>query len=111
MFARTISTLALAAVYASATSASALQYQPADSHAALPKRCGGCGGYGGIGGYGGFGGFGGCGFFPFASSVTNDFDRCSNCANFNEHTLFTNNKCANCANDNVHCCNSANVIA
>ncbi|KAJ2745502.1 hypothetical protein GGI20_002106 [Coemansia sp. BCRC 34301] len=105
MFARTISALALTAIYAAAATASALPHQPAGANAALPKRCGSCGGYGGIGR------FGGCGFFPFVSSLTNDFGRCSNCANFNEHTLFTNNKCANCANDNVHCCNSANVIA
>ncbi|KAJ2879365.1 hypothetical protein H4R27_005352, partial [Coemansia aciculifera] len=57
MLARTISTLALAAVY----SVAALPYQPAGTQLALPKRCGGCGGYGGIGGYGGYG-------FPFVSS-------------------------------------------
>ncbi|KAJ2745517.1 hypothetical protein GGI20_002121 [Coemansia sp. BCRC 34301] len=105
MFARTISALALTAIYAAAATASALPHQPAGANAALPKRCGSCGGYGGIGR------FGGCGFFPFVSSFTNDFDRNSNRANFNENTLFTNNKCANAASDNVHAFTNANVIA
>ncbi|KAJ2692744.1 hypothetical protein H4218_006280, partial [Coemansia sp. IMI 209128] len=54
---------------------------------ALAKRrhgCGMCGGYG----------------FPFAASLTNDFDRNSNRAQFNENTLFINNVNANAANDN-----------
>ncbi|KAJ2618403.1 hypothetical protein GGF44_005789, partial [Coemansia sp. RSA 1694] len=54
MFARTISTLALAAAYVAAT---ALPHQPSGTHAALPKRCGGCGGCGGWGGIGGIGGY------------------------------------------------------
>ncbi|KAJ2454240.1 hypothetical protein GGF42_003647, partial [Coemansia sp. RSA 2424] len=96
MFARTVSTLALAIIYATAATAAAIPRQPtttqlearrvlADVRAALPKRCsgcgyvgcGGCGGCGGYGGYGGYGGCGGCGF-PFVSSFTNEFDRNSN---------------------------------
>ncbi|KAJ2833951.1 hypothetical protein GGI24_000640 [Coemansia furcata] len=126
MFARAISTLTLAAIYVATATAAALPHQPAATHlkardaqtgphATLIKRCG-CGGYGGCGcgfggfgsngGYGGYGGFG----FPFVSSVTNDFDRCSSCANFNENTLYANNVNANAANDNVHAFNNANVI-
>ncbi|KAJ2323443.1 hypothetical protein GGH92_010910, partial [Coemansia sp. RSA 2673] len=48
-------------------------------------RYGGYGGYGGL--YGGYGGFG----FPFASSLTTDFDRNTNRANFNDNTLYVNN--------------------
>ncbi|KAJ2810025.1 hypothetical protein FBU31_008080 [Coemansia sp. 'formosensis'] len=123
MFARAISTLTLAAIYASAVTAAALPHQPAtthlkardsliDSRAVLAKRCGSCGyggcgcGFGGYGGYGGYGGFG----FPFVSSFTNDFDRCSSRANFNDNTLYINNVNANAANDNVHAFNNANVI-
>ncbi|KAJ2750716.1 hypothetical protein GGI19_004942 [Coemansia pectinata] len=109
MFARTISTLALAAIY----SVAALPYQTAGTQLALSKRCGGCGGYGGYGGYGVYGGIGGYGGygFPFVSSFTSDFDRNSNRANFNENTLYTNNVNANAANDNVHAFTNANVIA
>ncbi|KAJ2821119.1 hypothetical protein FBU31_005008, partial [Coemansia sp. 'formosensis'] len=89
MFARTISVLALAAIF----SAAALPHQSAGTHVALSKRYGGCGGYGGyggigvLGGYGGYGGFG----FPFVASATNEFDTNSNRANFNENTLYANN--------------------
>ncbi|KAJ2460756.1 hypothetical protein GGF42_000639 [Coemansia sp. RSA 2424] len=113
MFARTISTLALAAAYVAAT---ALPHQPSGTHSALPKRCGGCGGWGGIGGiggygvYGGYGGYGGYGL-PFVSSFTSDFDRNTNRANFNENTLYANNVNANAASDNVHAFTNANVIA
>ncbi|KAJ2892532.1 hypothetical protein IWW38_003185 [Coemansia aciculifera] len=110
MFARTISTFALAAACVAATT---LPYQPASTHAALPKRCGGCDGYGLYGGYGGIGGFGGYGGFgyPFVSSLTNDFDSNFNAAKFNDNTLYTNNVNANAVNDNVHAFNNANVIA
>ncbi|KAJ2878139.1 hypothetical protein H4R27_005938 [Coemansia aciculifera] len=136
MTAYTISTFALAAIYATAVTATALPYQPADTHlqardvlagsrAVLTKRCGsfggcggcggcGCGGYGGgFGGYGGIGGIGGYGGygFPFVSSFTSDFDRNSNRANFNENTLYANNVNANAASDNVHAFNNANIIA
>ncbi|KAJ2701800.1 hypothetical protein H4218_001184 [Coemansia sp. IMI 209128] len=71
MFARVISALALAAIYATTVTAAALPSQPADtnleardvqaaSKVALTKRCG-YGGYGGWGGYGGYGGYGGWG--------------------------------------------------
>ncbi|KAJ2060339.1 hypothetical protein GGI17_003788 [Coemansia sp. S146] len=112
MIAYTISTFALAAIYATAVTAAALPHQPADSRleardvlagsrAAVTKRWGGCGGCGGYGGYG----------FPFVSSFTNDFGRCSSCANFNENTLYANNVNANAANDNVHAFTNANIIA
>ncbi|KAJ2634586.1 hypothetical protein GGF44_003501 [Coemansia sp. RSA 1694] len=110
MFARTISTLALAAAYVAAT---ALPHQPSGTHAALPKRCGGCGGWGGIGGIGGYGVYGGYGGYslPFVSSFTSDFDRNTNRAKFNENTLYANNANANAASDNVHAFTNANVIA
>ncbi|KAJ2460933.1 hypothetical protein GGF42_000521 [Coemansia sp. RSA 2424] len=113
MFARTISTLALAAAYVAAT---VLPHQPSGTHAALPKRCGGCGGWGGyggiggIGGYGVYGGYGGYGY-PFVSSFINEFDRNSNRANFNENTLYANNINANAVSDNVHAFTNVNVIA
>ncbi|KAJ2886227.1 hypothetical protein H4R27_000798 [Coemansia aciculifera] len=136
MIAYTISTFALAAIYATATTAAALPHRPVDTHleardvlagsrAVLTKRCGGCGGcgswggcgcgsygggFGGYGGIGGIGGYGGYGF-PFASSFTNNFDRNSNRANFNENTLYANNVNANAASDNVHAFTNANVIA
>ncbi|KAJ2253192.1 hypothetical protein GGI13_002843, partial [Coemansia sp. RSA 455] len=119
MFACTISTLALVAIY----SVAALPHQPADTHlkardalagprTALAKRCGscggyggcgcGCGGYGGYGGYGAYGGYGGYGGYgyPFMLLFTSDFDRCSSCANYNENTLYANNVHANAACDN-----------
>ncbi|KAJ1998816.1 hypothetical protein GGI04_004839 [Coemansia thaxteri] len=100
MFGYSISALALTTVLATAT---------ANAHAALLKRCGGCSGlYGGYNGqYGGYGGFG----FPFASSVTTDFDRNANRAHFNDDTLYVNNVNANVANDNVHAFTNANVVA
>ncbi|KAJ1998335.1 hypothetical protein H4R26_005499 [Coemansia thaxteri] len=114
MFGYSISALALTTVLATAT---------ANAHAALLKRCGGCsglyGGYGGLyggysglyGGYNGqYGGYGGFGF-PFASSVTTDFDRNANRAHFNDDTLYVNNVNANVANDNVHAFTNANVVA
>ncbi|KAJ2032748.1 hypothetical protein GGI13_003721 [Coemansia sp. RSA 455] len=124
MIAHTISTFVLAAIYASAVTAAALPHQPADtrlesrdapidSRAALTKRCG-CGGYGGCGcgGYGGYGGYGYGGYgYPFVSSFTNGFDRCSSCANYNENTLYANNVHADAACDNVHAFTNANVIA
>ncbi|KAJ2332586.1 hypothetical protein GGI00_002720 [Coemansia sp. RSA 2681] len=129
MFACTVSTLALAIIYATATTAAAIPRQPtttqlearsvpSDARASLPKRCsgcsyvgcGGCGGCGGYGGYGGYGGCGGCGF-PFVSSFTNEFDRNSNRANFNENTLYANNVNANAASDNIHPFTNSNVIA
>ncbi|KAJ1819909.1 hypothetical protein LPJ60_003504 [Coemansia sp. RSA 2675] len=64
-------------------------------------------GYGMYGGYGGYGGFG----LPFAASFTNDFDRNSDCAHFNENTVYSNNVNANAASDNVHAFNHANIIA
>ncbi|KAJ1718073.1 hypothetical protein LPJ61_006886 [Coemansia biformis] len=73
----------------------------------------GCGdlGYGSLGysglGYGGFGyGWG----IPLASSVTNAFNANSNFANYNDDTLYVNNKDATVANSNVNTFNSANVI-
>ncbi|KAJ2834130.1 hypothetical protein GGI24_000543 [Coemansia furcata] len=102
MFARIISVLALAAI----CSAAALPHQPAGTQVALPKRCGGCGGYGGFGGYSGYGGFG----FPFVSSATNELDANTNCANFNENTLYANNVNANAASNNIHAFNNTNVI-
>ncbi|KAJ2819802.1 hypothetical protein FBU31_005406 [Coemansia sp. 'formosensis'] len=109
MFARTISVLALAAIY----SVAALPHQPAGTHVALSKRCGGCGAYGGgygsyggIGSYSGYGGFG----FPLVASATNEFDANSNRANFNENTLYANNVNANAASNNIHAFNNANVI-
>ncbi|KAJ2487210.1 hypothetical protein IWW37_005332 [Coemansia sp. RSA 2050] len=109
MFARTVSALALVA----ACLATALPNQPAGAQPALAKRCGGCGGYGGYGGCGGYGGYGGYGGFgfPFAASFTNDFDRNSNRACFNEDTLYANNVHANAACDSVHAFNNANIIA
>ncbi|KAJ2094670.1 hypothetical protein GGI16_005465 [Coemansia sp. S142-1] len=107
MFARTISTLALAAI----CSVAALPNQPAGTLAAPTKRCGGCGGYGGYGGYSGYGGYGGYGGYPFVSSFTSDFDRNSNRANFNENTLYVNNANANAASDNGHAFTNANIIA
>ncbi|KAJ2462237.1 hypothetical protein GGI02_005508 [Coemansia sp. RSA 2322] len=97
------SALALTAVLAAAS---------VNAHAVPVKRCGGCGSlYGGYGGYGGlYGGYGGFGF-PFASSLTTDFDRNTNRANFNDDTLFVNNVNANTANDNVHAFTNANVVA
>ncbi|KAJ2814068.1 hypothetical protein H4S07_000177 [Coemansia furcata] len=111
MFARTISVLALAAIY----SVAALPHQPAGTHIALSKRCGGCGGYGGYGGCGGYGNFGGYGGyggfgFPFVASATNEFDANSNRANFNENTLYANNVNANAASNNIHAFNNANII-
>ncbi|KAJ2685310.1 hypothetical protein IWW39_004346 [Coemansia spiralis] len=97
MLARTFSALTLIA----ACSATALPNQPAGTHSVLPKRCGGCGWYGGYGGLG----------FPVAASFTNDFDRNSNRANFNENTLYSNNVHANAASDNVHSLNNANILA
>ncbi|KAJ1662671.1 hypothetical protein GGF38_003299 [Coemansia sp. RSA 25] len=129
MFARIVSTLALAIIYAAAATAAAIPRQPttaqlearsapADARVALPKRCSGCGyvGCGGCGGcgccgrYGEYGGYGGYGF-PFVSSFTNEFDRNSNRANYNENTLYANNVNANAASDNVHAFTNANVIA
>ncbi|KAJ2454241.1 hypothetical protein GGF42_003648 [Coemansia sp. RSA 2424] len=123
MFAHTVSTLALAIIYATATTAAAIPRQPtttqlkarsvpADARAALPKRCSGCGyvGCGGCGGYSGYGGCGGCGY-PFVSSFTNEFDRNSNRANYNENTFYANNVNANAANDNIHAFTNSNVIA
>ncbi|KAJ2450957.1 hypothetical protein GGF42_004366 [Coemansia sp. RSA 2424] len=127
MFAGTVSTLALAIIYAAAaTAAVAIPRQPttaqlearsapADALVALPKRCSGCG-YGKCGGcgccgrYGGYGGYGGYGF-PFISSFTNEFDRNSNRANYNENTLYASNVNANAASDNAHAFTNANVIA
>ncbi|KAJ1830174.1 hypothetical protein LPJ70_006975, partial [Coemansia sp. RSA 2708] len=48
-------------------------------------------------------GFNGCGCgigFPFASSFTNAFNANNNFANFNDDTLFVNNKDATTANNN-----------
>ncbi|KAJ2645219.1 hypothetical protein GGF44_000095 [Coemansia sp. RSA 1694] len=128
MFARIVSTLALALIYATAATAAAIPRQPttaqleaksapADARMALPKRCsgcgygrcGGCGGCGSCGRYGGYGGYGGYGF-PFVSSFTNEFDRNSNHANYNENTLYANNVNTNAASDNVHAFTNANVI-
>ncbi|KAJ1726278.1 hypothetical protein LPJ61_005296 [Coemansia biformis] len=78
-------------------------------------------GYGGLGygdlGYGGLGysglGYGGFGYgwgIPLASSVTNAFNANNNFANFNDDTLYVNNKDATVANSNVNTFNSANVI-
>ncbi|KAJ2021294.1 hypothetical protein H4218_001183 [Coemansia sp. IMI 209128] len=103
MLAHTISAL----TFVAACSATALPNQPAGTHLVLPKRCGGCGWYGGYGGYGGYGDFG----FPFSVLFTNDFDRNSNRANFNENTFYSNNVHADAASDNVHSFNNANIIA
>ncbi|KAJ2458344.1 hypothetical protein GGF42_002129 [Coemansia sp. RSA 2424] len=132
MFARTVSTLALALIYATTATAAAIPRQPttaqlearsapADARAALSKRCsgcgyggcggcGGCGGYGGYGVYGGYGGYGGYGF-PFVSSFTNEFDRNSNRTSYNENTLYANNVNANAASANVHAFTNSNIIA
>ncbi|KAJ2506907.1 hypothetical protein IWW47_001357 [Coemansia sp. RSA 2052] len=126
MFARTVPALALAITYATAATAAVIPRQPtttqlearsvpADARAALPKRCSGCGyvgcgGCGSCGGYGGYGGCGGCGY-PFVSSFTNEFDRNSNRANYNENTLYANNVNANAASDNIHAFTNSNVIA
>ncbi|KAJ2060338.1 hypothetical protein GGI17_003787 [Coemansia sp. S146] len=122
MFANTISTVSLLTFALLATAANAHPQPQAHAGGVFVKRCGGCGGYGGFGGYGGYGGIGGYGGyggiggyggygFPFVSSFTSDFDRNSNCANFNENTLYVNNVNANAANDNVHAFTNANVIA
>ncbi|KAJ2062650.1 hypothetical protein GGI17_002258 [Coemansia sp. S146] len=113
MFANTISTVSLLTFALLATAANAHPQPQAHAGGVFVKRCGGCGGYGGFGGYGGYGGIGGYGGygFPFVSSFTNDFDRCSSCANFNENTLYANNVNANAANDNIHACTNANIIA
>ncbi|KAJ2683439.1 hypothetical protein IWW39_005504 [Coemansia spiralis] len=100
MLARTFSAL----TFIVACSTTALPNQPAGTHSVLSKRCGGCGWYGGYGCYGGFG-------FPVAASFTNDFDRCSNRACFNENTVYANNVHANAACDSVHNFNNVNVIA
>ncbi|KAJ2696762.1 hypothetical protein H4218_004393 [Coemansia sp. IMI 209128] len=100
MLARTFSAL----TFVAACSTTALPNQPAGTHSVLSKRCGGCGWYGGYGGYGGYG-------FPIAASFTNDFDRNSNRANFNENALYSNNVHANAASDSVHAFNNANIIA
>ncbi|KAJ1656211.1 hypothetical protein GGF38_004620 [Coemansia sp. RSA 25] len=126
MFARTVPALALAIIYATAATAAVIPCQPtttqlearsvpADARAALPKRCSGCGyvgcgGCGSCGGYGGYGGCGGCGY-PFVSSFTNEFNRNSNRANYNENTLYANNVNANAASDNIHAFTNSNVIA
>ncbi|KAJ2436901.1 hypothetical protein GGF42_008805 [Coemansia sp. RSA 2424] len=104
MLGSTVSTVSLLALATLATTTNAHPQPHLNANGVFAKRWGGCGSYGGIGGYGSYG-------FPFVSSFTNDFDRCSSCADFNENTLYTNNKCASCASDNVHCCNNANVIA
>ncbi|KAJ1998882.1 hypothetical protein H4R26_005287 [Coemansia thaxteri] len=132
MFGYSVPALALVVIYA-AVAAGALPHQAAghvetrstssDVQATLLKRCGcgscgffgGCSGFGGCGGlyrrqaglYGRYGGF----FFPFASSVTTDFDRNANRANFNDNTLYVNNVNANVANDNAHAFTKANVVA
>ncbi|KAJ2747475.1 hypothetical protein GGI20_000464 [Coemansia sp. BCRC 34301] len=109
MFARTISALALSAVYATAVTASPLPHHTTCAHTALHRRYGGIGGYGGFGGIGGYGGYGGFGFFPFVSSFTSDFDLNSNRANYNEDTLYANRVNANAASDNIHAFTNANI--
>ncbi|KAJ2690924.1 hypothetical protein IWW39_000433 [Coemansia spiralis] len=115
MLTNTFSTISLLAFALLATTANAHPQPQPQEHAsgAIAKRwhgCGTCGGYGGYGGFGGYGGYGGFGF-PLAASFTNDFDRNSNYANFNENTFYSNNVNANAASDNVHSFNNANIIA
>ncbi|KAJ2723812.1 hypothetical protein H4S00_002409 [Coemansia sp. D1744] len=80
----------------------------------LARRCSSCGGWGsGISpGFGWGSGFGnGWGFgMPFASSATNQFSANNNFANFNDDTLYVNNKDATTANSNVNTFNNANII-
>ncbi|PIA12745.1 hypothetical protein COEREDRAFT_12272 [Coemansia reversa NRRL 1564] len=59
--------------------------------------------------YGNFGYGYGIGF-PYASSFTNTFDANSNFANYNDDTLYVNNKDATAASSNVNSYNNANVI-
>ncbi|KAJ2777224.1 hypothetical protein H4R18_005252 [Coemansia javaensis] len=114
--ARTVTILALAA--ASAAAAAPVVHAAPGAHLHRRWGCGTgvfpYGGFGGVypyGGYGGFGGYGYGGFFPFASSVTNDFGANSNFAHFNDDTLYVNNQDATVANNNVHSFNNANVVA
>ncbi|KAJ1662682.1 hypothetical protein IW140_005563 [Coemansia sp. RSA 1813] len=57
-------------------------------------------------GYGGGFGFG----FPFASSFTNALNTNFNAANFNDDTLYVNNKDANTVNSNLNTFTNANTI-
>ncbi|KAJ1665412.1 hypothetical protein IW140_003381 [Coemansia sp. RSA 1813] len=61
--------------------------------------------------YGGFGTGYGYGFgFPFASSFTNALNTNFNAANFNDDTLYVNNKDANAVNSNLNTFTNANTI-
>ncbi|KAJ1789770.1 hypothetical protein LPJ59_005280 [Coemansia sp. RSA 2399] len=78
-------------------------------HAHLARRCGGCG-FGGVYPYGGYGGYG-YGFgFPFASSFTNGLNTNFNAANYNDDTLYVNNKDGNSVNSNLNTFNNANTV-
>ncbi|KAJ2510814.1 hypothetical protein H4217_007680 [Coemansia sp. RSA 1939] len=97
-----LSNISLAApiAEASAEPAPAANVAGADAPGHVHKRCGGCGGWGGCGGCGGWGGFG----IPFASSFTNAVNANANAANFNDNTVYLNNKNAN------KCCNNLNTF-
>ncbi|KAJ2082272.1 hypothetical protein H4R24_001718 [Coemansia sp. RSA 988] len=71
-------------------------------------------GFAGIGAYNGMYPYSGFGYgigFPFATSYTNAFNANSNFANFNDDTIYANNKDATTANNNVNQFNNANIIA
>ncbi|KAJ2238885.1 hypothetical protein GGI13_008204 [Coemansia sp. RSA 455] len=106
MFANAISSVSLLAFALLATTTKAHPQPHVHAHASgvFVKRWDGYGAYGGYGTYGRFG-------FPNVVSVTNDVNRNSNRANFNENTLYANNVNANAASDNVHAFTNANVIA
>ncbi|KAJ2618264.1 hypothetical protein EV177_000114 [Coemansia sp. RSA 1804] len=94
---------------ASAKPAPAASVASAVASEHVHKRCGGCGGWGGCGGCGGWGngwwgGRGGGFGIPFASSFTNALNTNTNAANFNDNTVYLNNKNAN------KCCNSLNTF-
>ncbi|KAJ2229506.1 hypothetical protein IWW45_006164 [Coemansia sp. RSA 485] len=60
---------------------------------------------------GGFSTFGfNGGFFPFAFNSVNAFNKDFFAANFNDDTLYVNNKNANVVSDNVNAFNNVNVI-
>ncbi|KAJ2615416.1 hypothetical protein GGH99_002879 [Coemansia sp. RSA 1285] len=88
-----LSNISLAApvAEASAEPAPAVNFAGTNIPGHVHKRCGGCGGWGN----GWWGGRGGGFGIPFASSFTNALNANTNAANFNDNTVYLNNKNAN----------------
>ncbi|PIA17713.1 hypothetical protein COEREDRAFT_7305 [Coemansia reversa NRRL 1564] len=99
---------AAAVIFSLALSAKAT-HAPHASHMHQCRGFTGVGAYGGAYPYGNFGYGNGIGF-PYASSFTNAFNADNNYANYNDDTLYINDKDATTANSNVNSYNNANVI-